>query len=120
MSYGASAYAKVSQVAMSPREAEAAVLIKAARQLQSVRDDWGNQSSASIRRWYFNQKVWTILASAATESDNPLPSDVKQGMASLSAFVFRRIIDTMADPKAEKLSALISINHNIAAGLSAR
>ncbi|WP_336486649.1 flagellar biosynthesis regulator FlaF [Methylobacterium nigriterrae] len=120
MSYGASAYARVSQVAMSPREAEAAVLIKAARQLQSVRDDWANQAPALNQALVFNQKVWTILASAATEADNPLPPDVKQNLANLAVFVFRRIIDTMAEPKADKLSALISINHNLAAGLHGR
>jgi len=35
----------------------------------------------------------------------------------LSAFIDRRILETMADPSPEKLTAIININRNIAAGL---
>lgn len=120
MSYAANAYAKTSRVAMTPREAESAVLIKAARQLQVVQDDWANQSAALFQALTFNQKVWTILSTGATDVASPLPADVRQGVSSLAVFVFRRIIDIMAEPTADKLSALISINHNLAAGLAAR
>lgn len=120
MSYAASAYAKTSRVAMTPREAESAVLIKAAQKLQTVQDDWANQSASLTQALTFNQKVWTILATGATDAASELPVEVRQGMTRLAVFVFRRIIDTMAEPTAEKLSALISINHNLAAGLSAR
>ncbi len=41
MSYAANAYARTSQVALTPREAEAAILIKAAVSLQAVQDNWG-------------------------------------------------------------------------------
>ena len=117
MSYGASAYAKVSQVALSPREAEAAVLIKAATRLQAVQSDWANQSAGVNEALNFNQKVWTVLAGAATAPESPLPVTVKNEIAQLSIFVFRRSIDTMVEPQAEKLSALININHQLAAGL---
>jgi flagellar biosynthesis activator protein FlaF len=120
MSYAANAYARTSRTAMTPREAEAAVLIKAAQKLQVVRDDWVNQSGALMQALTFNQRVWTILAAGATDAQSPLPAEVKQGFAQLAAFVFRRMVDTMAEPASEKLSALISINHDIAAGLSAR
>lgn len=120
MSYAASAYARTSRAAMTPREAESAVLIKAARQLQMVQDDWANQSGALNHALTFNQKVWTILASGATDAASGLPAEVTQGVTRLAVFVFRRIIDTMAEPTADKLSALIAINHNLAAGLSGR
>ena len=120
MSYAANAYARTSRVAMTPREAESAVLVKAAQKLQVVQDDWANQSAALVQALTFNQKVWTILAAGATDAESPLPVDVRQGVTRLAVFVFRRIIDTMAEPNADKLSALISINHNLAAGLAAR
>ena len=120
MSYAANAYARTSRVAMTPREAESAVLIKAARKLQVVQDDWANQSGTLSQALNFNQKVWTILATGATDAASELPSEVRQGMTRLAVFVFRRIVDTMAEPTADKLSALIAINHNLAAGLSAR
>lgn len=120
MSYAASAYAKVSRSVLTPREAESAVLTKAAQRLQLVRDDWANAGAELAPALNFNQKVWTILATAATDAENPLPQDVKQGIANLATFVFRRMFETLAEPTAEKLNALISINLNLAAGLAAR
>ncbi len=120
MMYAANAYARTSQSAVSPREAEAAVLMKAARQLQAVQDDWTNQAGALNAALVFNQKVWTVIATAATDADSPLPADIQRNIADLAVFVFRRVIDTMADPRPEKLAALISINHHLAAGLSTR
>lgn len=117
MSYGANAYARVAQSALSPREAEAAVLIKAAGRLQAIQADWTNQAPALNEALNFNQKVWTILAGAATAPESPLPVAIKTSIAELSAFVFKRMIDTTIEPKAEKLSALININHQLAAGL---
>jgi len=38
----------------------------------------------------------------------------------LSAFIDQRTLDTMAYPSPEKLTILININHNIAAGLRIR
>ncbi|MDB5645227.1 flagellar biosynthesis regulator FlaF [Methylobacterium sp.] len=117
MSYGASAYARVSQSALSPREAEAAVLVKAAGRLQAIQADWANQAPALNEALNFNQKVWTIIAGAATAPESPLPVEIKTSIAELSTFVFKRMIDTLIEPSAEKLTALISINQNIAAGL---
>jgi flagellar biosynthesis activator protein FlaF len=120
MSYAANAYAKTSQSVMTPREAESAVLTKAALRLQMIRDDWANQSGDLVPALNFNQKVWAILSTAATDPANPLPQEVKQGIANLAAFVFGRMFETMAEPEAGKLNALISINQNIAAGLAGR
>lgn len=117
MSYGASAYARVSQTVLTPREAEAAVLTKAAGRLQAIQADWANQEPALREALNFNQKVWTIIAGAATAPESPLPEPIKTNIAQLSVFVFKRMIDTLIDPRAEKLSALININHQLAAGL---
>jgi flagellar protein FlaF len=120
MSYAANAYARTSRSVLTPREAESAVLTKAAQRLQMIRDDWANQSTELVPALNFNQKVWTILATASTEADSPLPTEVKQGMLNLATFVFRRMVETIAEPSAEKLTALITINLNLAAGLSGR
>lgn len=117
MSYGANAYARVSQTALSPREAEAAVLVKAASRLQVIQADWTNQSASLNEALNFNQKVWTLIAGAATAPESPLPIEIKTNIAQLAAFVFKRMIDTMIEPQAEKLSALINVNHQLAAGL---
>lgn len=117
MTHAADAYARASRTVMTPREAEAAVLVKAASRLQAIQADWANLSASLNEALTYNQKVWTIIAGCATAQDSPLPDALRQGIAQLSVFVFRRTIDTMIEPCTEKLSALININHQLAAGL---
>ncbi|MEH3147212.1 MAG: flagellar biosynthesis regulator FlaF [Methylobacterium frigidaeris] len=117
MSYAASAYARVSQTVLTPREAEAAVLIKAAARLQAIQDNWPQPLPTVNEALGFNQKVWTILATAATEPDAPLPGNLKNSMAHLGAFVLTRTLDAMVAPDRDKLTALISINRELATGL---
>lgn len=116
MQYAANAYAKVARVALSPREAEAAVLLKAAGRLQALgpKVEMGPALNEALT---FNQRVWTILASAATEPSSPLPLEVRNGMAQLSTYVFHTIVDAMIEPTAEKIESLVSLNNHIAAGL---
>ena len=117
MSYAANAYARTSQSALSPREAEAAVLLKAARRLQAVRGDAVTKSAALNDALMFNQRVWTILASAVADPANPLPEDIRRNVTHIAVFVFRTVLDAMIEPTARKLDALVSLNHQLAAGL---
>ena len=117
MSYAANAYARTSQVALTPREAEAAILIKAAVSLQAVQDNWGAHQLTLDDALGYNRKVWTLLATSATEADSPLSQELKVSLAQLGAFVFTRTLDTLVEPSADKLTALIEINRNLANGL---
>lgn len=116
MQYAANAYARVSQAALLPREAEAAVLRKAAGRLQALGGDL-ETGPALNEALTFNQRVWTILASAATEPGSPLPDDIRIGMTQLSAFVFRTIVDAMIEPTPQKIESLVTLNNHLAAGL---
>ncbi|MBW2169111.1 MAG: flagellar biosynthesis regulator FlhF, partial [Deltaproteobacteria bacterium] len=49
--------------------------------------------------------------------DNPLPKRLRLDVLRLSAFIDRRIFETIAYPTPEKLMIVININNNIAAGL---
>ncbi|WP_150525609.1 flagellar biosynthesis regulator FlaF [Roseibium sediminis] len=117
----AQAYQKTSQVAVSPRELEANLLMKAAARLQLVKDEW-KQSSLAQRddALTYNRKLWTILVTSATNGDNPLPQEIKNNIASLGVFVFKQTMEAMADEEGNKLNSLISINRAIAEGLRAR
>lgn len=117
MMQGANAYAKAARAAMTSREAEAAVLVKAASRLQAFSGQNLESSRALNEALIFNQKVWTILASAVADPANPLPDDIRQNVTRIAMFVFRTIIDTMIEPSAKKLEALVSLNHHLAAGL---
>jgi flagellar protein FlaF len=117
MQQAASAYSKVAQAIQSPRELEAAILMKAATKLQAIREDWDGRRAELDEALTFNRKLWTVLVSSVTDADNPLPQAIKNNIANLAIFIFERTITVMTEPAPEKLGALITINREIAAGL---
>ncbi|GGB37285.1 flagellar biosynthesis regulatory protein FlaF [Roseibium aquae] len=117
----AQAYQKTSQVAVTPRELEATLLMKAAARLQLIKDEW-DQSTLEDRdeALTYNRKLWTVLVTSATSAESPLPQEIKNNIGSLGVFVFKRTIAISSDPEPGKLDVLISINRSIAEGLRAR
>jgi flagellar protein FlaF len=109
----------VNKETMPGREIEAAVLTKAARKLKDCQDSWDaeNRDEKLNEALKFNQLVWSIFQGELEKEDNPLNRKLRADLLRLSAFVDRRIFETMADPSPEKLSIVININNNIAAGL---
>jgi flagellar biosynthesis activator protein FlaF len=101
------------------RDLEAAVLMRAARELKAVQDHWNDPGRLerledALR---LNQRVWTIFQVELSSPANPLPQKIRQDILSLAAFIDKRIIEMMASPTPEKLTPIININLNIAAGL---
>lgn len=117
MSYAANAYARTAQSALTPREAEAAVLMKAAGQLRAARGPDLAPGGGVNAALCFNQRVWTLLGSCATAPDSALPEADKRNFGRLAVYVLDTCLDAMIAPTPEKLDRLISINHTIAAGL---
>jgi flagellar protein FlaF len=113
-------YEAVSKVTMSGREVEAAVLMKAALKLRDCQENWGaeDRDAKLDEALKFNQLVWSIFQAELIRPDNPLPKKLRQDILSLSAFIDKRIFETMAYPAPEKLTAIININLNLAAGLN--
>lgn len=113
------AYRNVEKSTLSGRELEASVLNKAAVRLLEIQRNWGTPDfEAELDdALKYNQKVWSFFQSEVTQTDNPLPDEIKQNILALSVFVDRRIFEVMAYPAPEKLDILININRNIAAGL---
>src|SRR5262245_56287741 len=120
MQQAANAYAKVAQTALSGRELEAAILMKAATRLQRIRDDWEGQRADLDEALKYNRKLWTVLVSAATSPESVLPQPIKQNIGNLALFIFNQTMAVMSEPKPEKLAVLVSINREIAAGLRAK
>lgn len=114
---GSQAYLRTQQTTANPRELEASLLIKAAARLQNVRDSWSDDVTALDDAITFNRKLWTILATSATRQDGPLPPAVKDNIARLAVFIFSHSMRVLANPDPDRLTTLISINANIAAGL---
>ena len=113
------AYENVNKTTLPGREIEAAVLTKAARKLKECQDNWDadDRDEKLAGALKFNQMIWSIFQGELQKKDNPMPTKLKVDLLRLSVFIDRRIFETMADPTPEKLTIVININNNIAAGL---
>ena len=66
----------------------------------------------------FNQQIWSIFQTELMREDHPMPKKLRMDLMALASFIDKRIFDLMAYPSSEKLTAIININRNIAAGLN--
>ncbi|MDY0188549.1 MAG: flagellar biosynthesis regulator FlaF [Syntrophus sp. (in: bacteria)] len=112
-------YRTAQKEAMSGREIEALALTRAALQLRKCQLEWDPQDREGQRSeaLSLNQRIWTILQGELAKEDNPLPLQLRRDLLSLSVFVDKRTFEVMAHPAKEKLTMLIKINLNLAAGL---
>lgn len=123
MQNGFNAYAaaaKTAQAVVSPRELEAALLVKAATRLQIVADNWDQRANELDDALSYNRRLWTLLVSAVIAEDNPLPVGIKQNILGLANFIFNHTFQMAANPQPQRLGVLININRDIAAGLRGR
>jgi flagellar protein FlaF len=118
MNNAVNAYARTAHSALTPREAESALLLKAAQRLIGASQGLATGETRPLNEALsYNQRVWTLLSAEATADQNPLPAEVKQGVGRLGVFVLRTCVDAMIAPTPEKIATLVSINNHIAAGL---
>lgn len=111
------AYGAVAKQTGDPRDLEASLLVKAASLLQSAKDDWDKPGSALDQALAYNQRLWSVFASAVADPGSPLPIEIRNNIASLSVFIFNQTIAAQARPAPDKVAALININREVAAGL---
>lgn len=116
------AYKTAQKTGMSHREIEAAVLTKGALMLKECQDNWGSsEHDGSLdKALRYNQLIWSIFQSEIVKSDNALPKNLKEDLLGLGSFIDKRIFEIMAYPSPEKLTIIMNINLNIAAGLRNR
>jgi len=113
------AYKTVEKTTISGRETEARVLTQAALKLKDCRDNWSakDRDEKLDEALKYTQRIWSIFQGELSRKDNPLPRQLKINLLQLSSFIDKRIFETMSYPSPEKLTAVININQNIAAGL---
>lgn len=115
-------YRKAEQANLTGKDLEVAVLVKGARLLRECQKCWSsldqrqrlNQLGEACR---YNQRIWSVFQTEALREENPLPSDLKRNILLLSGFIDKKLMDALAYPGPEKLTQIIDINLNIAAGL---
>src|ERR1700724_1169192 len=98
MSNAAQAYARTSATTASPREIEAQVLLKAARQLQDVQTNWTGPGKELDNALLFNRRLWSIFISAAEGDDNPQPLEIRQNIANIGVFVMKQTVEMTIAP----------------------
>ena len=114
-----SSYESVDNMTMPGRGIEAAVLTKAARKLRECQDNWviDDHEGKLEEALKYNQRIWSIFQVELAKDDHPLPKQLRSDILKLSAFIDRRIFETLASPSPDKLNIVIRINENLAAGL---
>lgn len=114
------AYQQVGKQTVSPRLLEANLLSRAASQMQRVRDEWDTARLDLPAALTFNRKLWTVFLGSVTGEQSELPKALRENIANLGLFVMKHTMAIQADPKAHKLTVLININRELAAGLRER
>ncbi len=116
------AYEGGARSSSSSRDLEAQALLKAARQLESCRNDWASALADGrlLKALDYNQRLWTFLQAELAAPENPLPADVRSNLLSLSLFVDRRTFDLRLNPVPDGLEPLVRLNRELALGLSER
>lgn len=103
------------------RSLEGKILLKSARQMEDLAKRLTAGEKPTLEEIDFpleyNRKLWMVFVNDTMNDSHPLPQEIKNNIASLGVFVFKRTIDILADPTPSKLLALVEINRNIAAGL---
>ena len=120
-------YAKASDAygttaaATDQRALEGKVLLQAAQKLENMekRLEAGEKPSPEEleEALIYNQKLWQFFVGEMMDPEHSLPLEIKNNVASLAVFVFKRTQEIMIESTPEKFKALVSINRNIAAGL---
>ena len=101
------------------RELEAHVLIKSAKFLSDIQNDWDNITPEVLEETLkYNRQIWMMFYDTAIEnSEGNRPNDLRSNIINLANFIFKREIEILSKPEKNKLNILISINRDIAAGL---
>lgn len=113
------AYNTMQKDNLSGRELEASVLTRAGLMLKQVQSKWDDtdRDQKLAEAIKFNQKVWSFFQAELSDPENPLPKKIREDILNLSIFIDKRLFEVLAMPDPEKLSIVIDINFNIAAGL---
>ena len=101
------------------RELEAHVLLKSAKFLQDIQKDWDNVTPEILEETLkYNRQIWMMFYDTALENpEGDRPNDLRSNIINLANYVFKRELEIISTPAKEKLSILISVNREIAAGL---
>ena len=117
MQNGAQAYAQMAQRTANPRERDAQLLLRAAARFTAVQNTEPFDRKAAREAATFNRKLWTVFLSSVMRTENPLDAQTKANLRRIALFSLNRSSRIEINPEAAGMTALISINRNVAEGL---
>jgi len=112
------AYGSTHREHRSPREIELHALLSCAARLKAALDDGGKDMKEYSEAIKHNQKLWTMFQVGVCDPDNPLPSDLKSKILTLSNYIDRTSFSAVTTFAPEQIKSLIDINRIVAIGLS--
>ena len=116
--HAAGKYGKTAKESPNQRELEGQLLLKAANELQRLQDRWDEATPEDIDNILtYNRKLWMVFFDTAIEYPEERPLELRNNIVNLCNFIFKRSLNILSEPSREKLSVLIDINRQIAAGL---
>jgi flagellar protein FlaF len=117
----AGAYGATATTDGNQRVLEGKLLLQAATKLEMLARRLAAKETVSLEEIGdvidYNRKLWTVFVGDTMDPEHPLPQEIKSNIANLGIYVFKRSIEFLSDSTADKLTILININRNIAAGL---
>ena len=115
------AYRKAPNAEMSEREIDAYALTQSALKIRDCQQNWDmpDRIDRLFEALRINSLLWSIFQAEISADRNPLPRQLREDLLTLSFFVDKRTREVMCFPEPDKLTTLININLNIAAGLKA-
>lgn len=110
------AYRSVVQQVENPREAEYRLFGQVTRALMEAAKVPKEDHATRIDALDWNKRLWSVLATDCSDSQNGLPVSLRAGIISLSLWVARYSSAVMAGD--EDFQALIDVNRMIMQGLA--
>lgn len=113
-------YAQNETAGMDELSMEIRALVKSSSALNQIKEDWENMHKDLSGALDKNRRLWTFIAVAMRDEECPHPQEVRQNILNLANYVFKRTNEILLHPAPEKLDILITINMQIANGLSGK
>lgn len=110
-----SGYAQVKRQMQSPRATEYQILMNLASEIECSDPktlDGYKRLAAAVKK---NTDLWTIFVTDLSKPENPLPTELKDGLIKLAAFSIAHGSKVLGG-KADK-EALVNVNRSVAEGL---
>jgi flagellar protein FlaF len=111
-------YQKIAERAENPRDLEYRLFGQVTRALMEVAADESGDTQKQVDILDWNRRMWGVLASACSDSENQLPTPLRAQIISLSLWVSRHTSAVIM--KEETIDPLIEINRIIMQGLASQ